>query len=58
MRERISTVSHTDTDFIFIAHVNPVSAPTQYAYLLADYGGAAGHCPRVHDAYSIKRLAS
>ena len=21
-------------------------------------GGAAGHCPRVHNAYAVKRLAS
>lgn len=73
MLERMTTVSQTNADFIFITHVDPVSAPSEAVSNKAEwvfeifsstehcklttYGGAAGHCPRVHDAYSIKRLA-
>ena len=39
--------------YIFTTRVDPVSGPPSFADGLAKNGGPAGHCPRVHDAYSI-----
>jgi hypothetical protein len=41
----------------FTTRVEPVSPPSTWVICTTKDGGGAGYCPRVHYAYSVKRLS-